>query len=440
MPRILNARLFTLAVAATILSPALLHAAEPSPAGRVVFHRDILPILQENCQVCHRAGGTSYVGMVAPMSLMTYREVRPWAKAIQKAVSSRKMPPWGASEATKGVFANERVLTEAEIATITRWVETGAARGDPGGGPPALVFENAGGWSMGEPDLILRMPEPYFVPDEAQDIQPTITWTITEEELPEARWVRAAELKPGSEAVHHLNSVIFIPEMDGQPSERFSLGSVAAGVDPQVFPPGFGNVLKAGAEISLNMHYHKEPGPGTAVYDQSYLGVMFHPKDAVVKYKMNWGRIVARDFEIPPRHPDWTIGASMTFDRHTLITSLFPHMHYRGKDMKYTAHYPDGSTELLLEVPQYDFNWQIQYRYREPKILPPGTRIDVLSHFDNSEERRAIVPQIDIGRPVIWGLSTTDEMPHGLLGWTYIEAEDVDAIRAGTFDPAKGRN
>ena len=171
-------------------------------AADVTFTQDVLPILQENCIECHRPGGANLGGMVAPMSFTTYREARPWARAIARAVKTRVMPPWDASQEHRDVFEGERYLTDEEINVIITWVQTGAKRGKPSDAPKPLEFNT--GWLIGEPDMILSMPEPFWVPDNLLDDTKYFRDVISEEDLPTDRWIRASEFRPGSESVHHI--------------------------------------------------------------------------------------------------------------------------------------------------------------------------------------------------------------------------------------------
>ncbi|MEX2015601.1 MAG: c-type cytochrome, partial [Candidatus Hydrogenedentales bacterium] len=265
--------------AATAL--ALLLAAQSAPAhadDRPTFTRDVLPILQENCQSCHRPQGANMSGMIAPMSLMTYQEVRPWAKAIAKAVEAGNMPPWHATKEFHGVFKNERSITDEERDTILAWVNSGAQRGNPDDAPPPLEFKDAG-WqlseTLGEPDLLLKMEEPFFVADDVQDIQPRIQMKLTKEQLPEMKWVRAIEYRPGSEVVHHIVGGVTRPG-ENNIDMRTNFGQIASGTNPQNYREGYGLPLYPDSTIHLSMHYHKEVGPGTGKYDQSEIAVWFH--------------------------------------------------------------------------------------------------------------------------------------------------------------------
>lgn len=429
----MNHRKFTLTFVLGVLvlaSGAPASATEDATSKGATFYRDVLPIIQEKCQTCHREGGDNIAGMVAPMSFTTYKEVRPWAKAIARQVQAREMPPWDASDVTAGVFVNERTLTDEEIATFVQWSRSGAPAGRVEDAPEKKVFENNDGWVIGEPDLIVYMPEPYFVADDVEDVQPRILIPVTEEMLPEPRWIQAIEYKPGSEVVHHITGRASTSEdLEGENVETFSLGSIAAGEDPTIYPEGFGNLLRPGLLIRLSLHYHKEAGPGTGVWDRSAVGFKFHPPGAEVKHKVTWNTIGNGAFEIPPLHPNWEVGAARVFEKDTILLSLHPHMHYRGKDMTYTAFYPDGTEEVLLDVPNYDYAWQTNYIYREPKLIPAGTLIEVVAHYDNSEAKAEEYPNINVNRAVRFGAPSTDEMMNPFVAWTYIEPEEAEKFR-----------
>ena len=366
-------------------------------ADNLTFYRDVLPIMQENCQACHRPFGLNLGGMVAPMALTDYADVRPWAKAIARVVSAREMPPWHATAEFNGVFSTERTLTDEEIATLVHWARSGAARGNPADGPAPIAWGNAE-WRLGEPDLIVSIPEPYFVEDDVEDQYISFTATITREMLPEPRYIRASEARGGSAAVHHI---IARP-----------LGGMAPGGGHKEYPEGYGALLTPGTEVRFNMHYHKEPGAGTGGWDQSKVAVWFHDPAKPVYHEVTSRAVGNRTFEVPPGHPNWKVGASMIFAEDTTILALVPHMHLRGKDAKYIAFYPDGSQEVLLEVPNYDFNWQTRYAFVEPKQVPAGTRIQFEAHFDNSVDNESN-PNPSV--PVRFGGPTTAEMMLGFM-------------------------
>jgi len=389
---------------ATVLSCAQATAGVPE---KVTFTKDVLPILQNNCQNCHRPLGVNSSGMIAPMSFMDYKQTRPWAKAIAKAVTEKSMPPWYATQEFHGVFRNERTLTADEIEIIDKWVKTGAKRGNPADAPEPIQFPETG-WAIGEPDLVVSFDEPFFVPDDAEDLYQNITVELTPEMLPEDRYITALELKPGSEVVHHILAFAISPDGSGRDGEWDTMiGGMAPGTDAILAKEGFGTLLKAGSTLLFQMHYHKEAGPGTGVYDVSHMGFQF--ADGPIPHPMTIDAVAHRSFEIPPNQSNWKVGAAKIMDEDTLLLGMTPHMHLRGKAAKYTAYYPDGSSEVLLHVPEFDFNWQIEYTYKEPKLLPKGTRIEAVAWFDNSQER-ADYTYINPDRSVRFGGPTTDEM------------------------------
>ena len=402
-------------VLGTMASPAW------AAGEQVTFTKDILPILQENCQACHRPSGQNMSGMIAPMSLVTYQEVRPWAKAIAKAVENKVMPPWHADETTHGQFFNERTLSAEEIATIVAWVNQRAPRGNPKDAPEPIEWQE--GWLMGEPDVVLDFGEPFFVNDDVQDLYHNVTRALTEEMLPEDSWVQKIEFKPGSEVVHHIIAYAAVSgsyepdeDTDVEADEEFQgsrvmLGGLAPGTDSGDFPDGFGIPLKKGSEMTFAMHYHKEAGPGTGQWDNSVLALKF--SDKPVTHDLIITTIAHGAFEIPPYNGHWVVSGAKTFEEDILLLSLMPHTHLRGVETSYTAFYPDGTTEELLHTPKYDFNWQTQYAYKEPKLIPAGTRIEFEIVYDNSQENADRVG-FDPSRAIHFGGPTTDEMD---LGW-----------------------
>lgn len=383
--------------------------------AQVTFTKDVLPILQENCQTCHRPSGTNLSGMIAPMSLMSYKEVRPWAKAIVKSIQAKQMPPWDASEKFNGHFRNERTLTAEEIDTISSWVSQGAKRGNAADAPAPIEFSSTG-WNLGEPDIVVDFAEPFFVGDDVEDLYHNITTILTEEQLSEDRWISAVEFKPGSEVVHHIIGHATDPNAEGNRTARGMIGGNAPGADQEEFPAGYGIKLKKGSAITFAMHYHKESGAGTGTYDSSQIGIKLHPKDMDVTHPVDISTISYGGFEIPPFAKSWRVGSSRLFTEDMHLIGMLPHMHLRGKSAKYTAFYPDGTSEDLLDVPEYDFNWQTGYKYAVNKLIPAGTRIEMEFYFENSEER-ADLAGIDPSRTIRFGGPTTDEMD---LAWITI--------------------
>lgn len=416
-------RKLTILAAASALTLTLA-VAGPAPAddavSEVTFNKDILPVLQRNCQDCHRPAGLNSSGSIAPMSLMTYEEVRPWTKSILKAVKNRSMPPWLATEATHGVFMNERSLTNEEIAAVEKWVQSGAPLGSPEVAPPPKQFGGVDGWSIGKPDLVVGFNEPYFVADDVWDHYEYIKVKLTDGQLPEDKFIKALEFKPGSRVVHHIIAFATGPGDKSSP-DRGMIGGMAPGTNPPHLPEGYGIPLKKGSTVIFQMHYHKEKGPGTGVFDSSQIAFIFQDKPTthpVVIEPISHG-----GFEIPPGHPHWRVGMARTWDHDIDVMSLLPHSHLRGTAAKYVAFYPDGRVETLLDVPKYDFNWQIDYIYNTPKRIPAGTRIEAQIWYDNSPARTELAPEVDSTKSVRFGQPTTDEMD---LAWiTFADSEPI---------------
>ena len=391
---------------------------------RPTFTRDVLPILQQHCQECHRPTGDENFGMIAPMSFMSFKETRPWSKAIARQVAARTMPPWHATTEFAGVFENERTLDESEIETLVRWARTGAARGKPSDAPPVRNFPSTDGWSMGKPDLVVSFEEPFFVPDGAEDLYANVTVHLSKEQHPEDRWIKSMDFRPGSEAVHHI--VMFGGETMGLGDSALGKGMIGGqgpGTNATVFPEGYGRLLPAETAITFNMHYHKEAGPGTGVWDDSELGFIF--QDKPVQHAVAWMYTGRQDFQIPAESSDSEVIVKASFDRDSIVLALFPHMHLRGKAAKYTAYYPDGTEEVLLDVPNYDFNWQTTYIFKEPKHIPAGTRVEIIFRHDNSKERGEWAG-FDSSQNVRYGGATTDEMANAFIDWTLEEPLSQD--------------
>ena len=403
------------------------YAADP-----VTFYEHVAPIFRANCVSCHRPAGQNIGSLVAPMSLITYEEARPWARSIAQKVKAREMPPWFA-DGPKGIFTNERGLTNKEIETILAWINAGSPAGDKSKAPPSMQFAEAtsGGFTLGPPDLVVKMP-PFVLSDEAQDVQGIFTVQLTEEMLPKDVTLRAWEFRAGTylagrDTVHHMCGGVIEPDQapaaadagdGGKGAASLGLGCIAGGAEPQQLPDGFGRDLRKGSTILFNMHYYKQPGVGTGYTNQAEIGFYF--AKGPVKHKVRTKAIGTFGFEIPPQKVNHRIGAAETLDKDTYVLAYWPHAHLRATAARYVATYPDGRKEVLLDVPRYDQTWQVTYKLREPKLLPKGTRIDVEMMFDNSADRgakRHFNPNIGVK----FGPRTQDEMMLGFLSFAEIE-------------------
>ena len=375
---------------------------------KITFHKNVEPILQARCQSCHRPGEA------APMSLLTFNDARPWAKAIKQAVLEKKMPPWSA-DGSVGHFRNDRRLTQAEIDTLAAWVDTGAPEGNPKEAPKPVEFSE--GWAIGRPDMVLEMPVSYQVPAQGTlDYQ----WILIPA-FKEDKWIQAFEVRPGNRAVvHHVaafwrraGSQWMADAKPGVPSPKPSsapetgsadgiIAEYVPGIPPLVLPKGYALHLPAGADIMLQVHYTPN---GTATTDQSRLGFIFakeKPEFQVITYGMG-----APVLKIPPYDPNYEAKAVATLGIDVEMLGINPHMHLRGKSAEVTATFPDGHSEPILRVPKYDFNWQITYEPEGGLRFPAGTRLEAVSHYDNSANNPW---NPDPSKEVHFGDQTSDEM------------------------------
>ena len=332
------------------------------------------------------------------MSLRTYAEVRPWAKSIGKYVKSGEMPPWDADPGF-GPFINDRSLTPAEIETVVRWAKKGALEGDAAN-LPALPPIKEAGWRL---DYIIEL-EPTDVPAEGADLFRNV---IHQTSFDEDKWITAAEVLPGdSSVVHHV--VLWQGKEGGGSTPSTLIGGWAAGAEPDTAREGTGRLLLKGSPLIGDMHYHSS---GKAATDVTRIGLHF--SDDVQKELVNqW--IINADFEIPADDPNYEGLATYAFAQDSYILNLTPHMHYRGKDFVYTATYPDGRTEELLRVSDYDFNWQTTYEFSEPIDVPAGTRVDCVAHWDNSKGNP---DNPDPNKNVRFGNESFDEMMIGFVDY-----------------------
>ncbi|MBI1790415.1 MAG: cytochrome c [Acidobacteria bacterium] len=382
-------------LAAAFLAAGTAWAASELPAAKVTFTRDVAPILYKRCAECHRPGE------VAPMALLTYQQARPWAKAIREKVITRSMPPWLA-DPRYGDFENDRRLSQKEIDTVVAWVDAGAPKGEDRDLPPSPKFEE--GWVLGKPDMVVRLVDEVEVP--AEGVIPYKYLTVPAG-FTEDRWVQAAEIRPGTRTVvHHIIVNVREPGAAGPDGRGFKLAGFAPGEQPKVFPKGTAKLVKAGSDFVFQMHYTPNGKPAK---DRSYIGLYF-AKDPVHSKALT-GTALNAKFVIPAGASSHEVTSSWTAKEDVRIIDLMPHMHLRGKDFTYTAVYPDGRSQVVLQVPRYDFNWQLLYRFREPLFLPAGSRLDCVAHFDNSPNNRY---NPDPAKEVKWGPQTWEEM---MIGW-----------------------
>lgn len=380
--------------------------------GDVTYTKQIARILQQHCVSCHRAGS------IAPFALTSYDDAAGWAETIREVVHDRRMPPWDADPG-HGTFSNDPSLTDLETQLIDRWVQNGAPKGDLKDLPEPRAF--AEGWRIPKPDLVLSMPTPHTVPPKGT--LPYQYFTV-DPGFQEDKWVQASEVRPGNPSVVHHVVVIIQPPGAPSPAERGGIGSpVAIGVPgswPLIFPTGTARLVPAGSKLVFQMHYTPN---GTAQTDQTRVGLVF--ADAkTVRRSIRSDMAINVELKIPPRAADYQALADYRFGQDALLYSLFPHMHLRGKTFRFTARYPDGKEEILLDVPRYRFDWQNQYVLAEPKRMPEGTVLKCEGHFDNSE---ANLNNPDPSATIRFGEQTWNEM---LVGYFDVALADQD-LRAG---------
>jgi mono/diheme cytochrome c family protein len=363
----------------------------------VTFTKDVAPIFYKNCTACHRPGE------VAPMSLLAYKDARPWAKAIREKVVEKQMPPWHA-DPRHGEWLNDRRLSQEAIDTIAKWVDGGAREGDPKDLPPAPEYTE--GWRIGKPDQTFSIPEQPVPADGVVSYQ----YLTVPTNFKEDRWITAAEIRStGHEVVHHV--IVFVQEPGTTRAEGRLLVGFAPGEQPAMFAPGFAKKIPAGSNLVFQVHYTPN---GTATKDISTVGLIYAktpPKYAVVTRP-----VLEVRFVIPAGDPNYEVRSSYTFTEPAHLYSFMPHMHLRGKDFVYRAVFPDGTSKILLSVPKYDFSWQTYYVAKEPVAVPKGTRIECLAHYDNSTNNKF---NPDPTKAVRWGDQTWEEMMIGWMSFVY---------------------
>ncbi len=391
-----------------LCAPTLL-LLSPAFAATLTFHKDIEPIFQARCQGCHRPGE------VAPMPLLKYEDARPWAKAIRAAVITGKMPPWS-PDPHYGKFLNDLSLAPGEKEKIVSWVDSGAPEGKPSDAPAPRQFQE--GWNIPPPDVVFELPAPYDVPASGtidyQYIRVPTNFT-------EDKWVQIAEVRPGAPAVvHHAIVVMRAP---GSRRDEY-LAGYAPGMTPQIWKPGEARLVKAGSVLEFQMHYATN---GTPARDRTRVGLIF-AKEPVTEQIIGT-QLTPQSLNIPPGDANYRVDASGMMGQEVKLVAIRAHMHLRGKSMEVRAVYPTGETEILLNVPKYDFNWQPYYYLETPKVLPKGTRIEATSYFDNSPNNRF---NPDPTATVTWGPQSWDEM---MIAWLDI-AVDRSAVHHEVAAPA----
>lgn len=405
--------------------------ADDDDFAQVSFTKDIAPIFQAKCVECHRTGD------IGPMALSTWEDSRPWAKSIKKAVESKTMPPF---HAVKGEYPyrNDNTLTPEEIALVGKWVEAGAPQGDPADMPAQRQFDDSG-WRTGKPDLVLQPTADYML---GADVIDEYRCYVFQSNLPEDTWVGAIEYRPGDRrVVHHIMAYAeptgvvrpkdeatpepgYICGMNGDTgSQRLDmlLGGWAPGTPPNVFREGSGRLLPKGTDIVFQVHYHNTTGQ--EVPDRSSMGIYF--ARGPIKKMDRISLVGSMKLNIPAGEGNAQHFATWVAPYDITLNSVMPHMHYLGKMMKVDAVFPDGRRSTLVDVPRFDFNWQIVYAYTDPLKIPKGTKLEMTSSHDNSANNAANPSKPP--KDVTWGEATDEEMAHCWLNFTK-DSENLNVI------------
>ncbi len=370
---------------------------EATDVGAVDYAPAAAFIIQNKCQSCHRPG------QVGPFSLASYDDARKHAAMIHEVVDNRRMPPWHA-DPRFGHFANDRSLSARERATLLAWVEQGAKLGDPGKLPSARTFPD--GWTIGQPDMVVEIPETFVVP--AQGVVEYVRFRVPSK-FTEDRWIQAGEAQPGDRSiVHHI--IVYVDDHKGgkKRGQQFAhLCGYAPGDMPSVYPAGTAKKVPAGADLVFEIHYTPI---GRIRTDRSRVGLIF-ARSPVTRQAYTVG-IAEDQFLIPANQDNVPVASSLTLSQDTRLLGFMPHMHLRGKDFRYSITRPGKPAEVILSVPAYDFGWQSYYTLEDPLLLPQGTRIDCLAHYDNSGKNPY---NPDPSKIVRWGDQTFEEMMIGYI-------------------------
>jgi peroxiredoxin len=400
-------------IATTFAEPVGCHIGrvlKPTGDATVTYSKHIAPIFQNRCVQCHREGE------IAPFAMTNYQESVGWAEMIAEVVSENRMPPWSA-DPKYGHFANNTSLSKEEKEQILHWVSAGAPEGDPKDLPAPREFPTD--WRIGKPDLVIQMADkPFDVPAEGEV---KYQHFVVDPRFTEDKWIQAAECRAGNRTVVHHIIVATRPPSGKATATNDSLDSEwltasAPGSRPLVLPTGLAKFVPAGSRIIFQLHYTPN---GKAAQDMSSVALKF-ADPATVKKEVATVQAINQRFKIPPKASNHRVEAQYRFEKDCNLLALFPHMHLRGKSFRYTAVYPDGKEEILLDVPRYDFNWQNGYEYAEAKKMPAGTRMVCVAHYDNSEENLANPNPNDTVR---WGDQTWEEM---MIGYFDVTLTDQD--------------
>jgi len=397
-----------LATGGTLFAALALAVPADAQTSAPTWTEDVAPIMAQKCMNCHRQG------QIAPMHLVTYEQVKQWGRSVRMMVAERIMPPWHADPAY-GTFGNDRRMTDVQVRRIVDWVDAGMPHG-PGTFEPPQFAEATDGFlltgELGPPDYVFRMVDGYTVPGGGADINIDI---MVPTNLDQDIWVQAAEVRGNFNVVHH--NVVAILGPDGEYARTGRLASTVPGKQWDRFPAGSGKLIEAGSTLRFGLHYHPS---NVEITDTSSVAVWL--VDGEITHELHSSVVADGDLRIPPNEPNYESRGEFVFEQDAAITLFKPHMHYRGIDMLYRVRYPDGTSETLLSVPNYDMNWQISYEFAQPVQVPRGTVLEVISHFDNSADNPW---NPDPSMMVLWGDDSRDEMMEGWFDYQVALEEPI---------------
>ena len=383
------------------------------------YSETIAPMLKANCVQCHTRGG------IGPFAMSSHEKVRGWTEMMREVLVTRRMPPWQADPHV-GKFGNDFSLSTENTRTLVQWIDAGAPRGT--GEDPLVGYQpELTEWKLGKPDYVVNIPEQSVAAEGVFDYRYVTVDAPNTEDV----WLRATEIVPGNTRVlHHIIATTILPGEDRNKNGK-SLTGYAPGMGPDLLPAGVGIRLKAGSQIVFQLHY---TASGKAETDRSRLGLYLSKEPP--KHELRSSVLIDYKFSIPPGASEFVTKKSRRFDKDALLYTMNPHMHLRGKWMRYTARYPDGTEEVLLNVPNYRFDWQRNYEFKEPKRLPKGTELIVEAAWDNSPLN---LNNPDPTKTVGWGDQTFNEMFFASCRYTYPDAKPSDETKtASASQPSPG--